>query len=172
MSAEEWEKKAPGPADACVVCGSKLATGAAYVARLVMRDGALVREDLCEGCAAAAAASDAFSAWRGRRAAPRGPAARRLDFETLVELFPRLDGREDEASRRLKWVVGLLLLRKKLLQQLSRETADGVETLTVRLRHDDRVFTLVDPKMDEAQTAALNDDLARLFDLVPTRAAK
>jgi hypothetical protein len=175
MSAEEWEKKTGAPSGACAACGLKLGPGAAYVAALLVREGAFVREDRCEACAAAAAASDdgALGVWRGKLAPPKGPLSRRLDFDTLIELFPRLDGRDDEASARLRWVVALLLLRKKFLLQHSRETRDGVELLTVKFRHDDRLFRVLDPRMDDAALAKLHEELGKIFDLDPTtKAAK
>lgn len=175
MSAEDWERKSGAPATACAGCGGAFAAGAAYVASLLLKDGAFVREDRCPSCAAApaAAGSETLGVWRGRTTPPRGPLARRLDFDTLVELFPRLDGRDDDASRRLRWVVALLLLRKKRLVQLSRETRDGVEILAVKLKHDDRVFRVADPRMDEADLAKLHEDLGRMFDLDPAaKAAK
>jgi hypothetical protein len=175
MTAEEWDRKTGAPTGACAACGLKLAPGAGYVAALLARDGGFVREDRCEACADAAAASGegALGVWRGKLGAPKGPLSRRLDFDTLIELFPRLDGRDDDASHRLRWVVALLLLRKKFLLQQSRETRDGVELLTVKFRHDDRLFRVPDPRMDDAALGKLHEELGKIFDLDPAaKAAK
>jgi hypothetical protein len=173
MSGDDWDRRTGHPLGACTDCGVKFAAGDVYVARLFVRDGAVVREDRCAKCGEAAAPADALGEWRGKPTAPKGPASRRLDFETLAELFPRLEGRDDDASRRLAWITALLLLRKKLLVQVARETTDGVETVSVKFKHDDRVFRVRDPQLDEAATAQLHEEIGRVFDLEPkARAAK
>lgn len=165
VSGEEWERRTGTPQGLCAACGAKFAAGDAYVAALFVREGKVVREDRCAKCASPETPPEALGQWRAKVAAPKGPAVRRLDFDTLAELFPRLDGREDDASKRLRWIVALLLVRKKILQQLSRETRDGVEMLALKFKHDDRVYRVTDPRMDEAATAQLHEELGKLFEL-------
>ena len=40
----------------------------------------------------------------------------RLDFDSLLELLRRLDGRDDASSCRLRWIVTILLLRRRLVR--------------------------------------------------------
>ena len=167
MSADDWDRRTGLPQGVCVACGVKMAAGDAYVACLSFKDGAMVREDRCETCGKGAPAEGLLGVWRGKTAVPKGPASRRLDFDTLAELFPRLDGRDDDSSKRLLWITALLLLRKKILLQSARETVDGAEVLTVKFRHDDRIFRVRDPQMDEAATAQMHEELGRVFDLDP-----
>jgi hypothetical protein len=172
MSADDWERKIAAPQNRCVGCEAPFSAGAAYVATLHVRDGKMTREDRCESCAETASTADPpLATWRSKIAEPTGPISRRLDFDTLSELLPRLVGKEDEASARLAWIVALLLLRKKLLLIESKTIVDGAEEMTVKFKHDDRLFRVRDPKMDEAATARLHEELASIFDLGGASAA-
>src|SRR6185503_16063388 len=95
-----------------------------------------VREDRCTKCSPSVEPG-VFSYWRGRRAAPKAGAPIRLDFESLLELFRRLDGRDDDQAMRLRWIVAIILLRRRHLQQVERTNEGGREVLVVKHRHDE-----------------------------------
>jgi len=107
-----------------------------------------LRRDLCERCfKEQEASSDApLLFWRGRRQEKKGPV---FDLKSLRMLFDRLGDEEDpeklETARGLRYLVALLLLRKRFLKMVDpvnpeQEAADLV---------------VVDPKIDEMEPVAL-----------------
>jgi hypothetical protein len=166
VTAEEWDRAVAKPLDQCAGCSQLLAPGAEYVATIVATPEGLVRQDRCPACASAPA-QNVFSFWRGKRPALKSGALPRLDFDSLLELLRRLDGRDDVASQRLRWIVAILLLRRRLVQITSRAVTDGVETLEVKPKHDDRTFQVRDPKLSAEDFESLHDDLSKIFNLDP-----
>lgn len=163
MSVEDWDRSGLKAGDACAACAKAFAPGARFVAAIVVREERFVREDRCEACGASVP-EDAISRWTARRPADaKGP--RRLDFDSLLELFIRMDGRTDEPSLRLRWIVGLLLMRRRLLSVVGRRVDDGRETLVLKPRGDDKTYEVADPGLDDDAAEALRDDLSRIFDL-------
>ena len=65
----------------------------------------------------------------------------------------------------------ILLLRRRLVQIVNRSSTDGVETMEVKPRHDDRTFMVRDPKLTPEDFDSLHDDLSKIFNLDPKPAA-
>ncbi len=80
-----------------------------------------------------------------RTTAPEPDQRRRLlvDDETLLELFDRLDG-DDRANRKAyRWLLCLILLRKKLLRHVRVEREGDQERWMVRKRGTDDTAPLI-----------------------------
>ena len=98
--------------------------------------------------------------------APDRAGPRRLDIAFLTEFFRRLETRRDDArARRVQWIVALLLLRRRVLEEVSRSVREGHDVLLLRLRRDETEFEVEDPLMDAAAMASIEEDLARIFNL-------
>jgi hypothetical protein len=163
---ELWERAVTKPLDVCAACGGPLKPGEEYLATVVATPEGFVRQDRCVACSVVQK-ENVFSFWRGRRPADRPGAPVRLDFDSLLELLRRLDGRDDASSARLRWIVTILLLRRRYVQIVGRSTEDGVEVLEVKPRHDDRTFRVRDPKLSPEDFDALHEDLSKIFNLEP-----
>ena len=161
---DDWERLVKRPEEVCASCGRKMATGEEVVATLVMDDEGFRREDRCAACFEGME-EQPFSFWRLRRTAAFAKGERRLDLAFLTELFKRLDGRDDEHSRRVAWLVALLLMRKRILELEGRGMKDGREVLHVRLKREDRRFEVADPGLTPEAVASLHEDLSSIFNL-------
>ncbi len=161
----EWERIVRAGEDACVGCGSRFQPDQEIVTGLDFDAGAFHRADRCAACFTALPAPP-FSYWRHRRSRGERAGPRRLDLGFLTEFFKRLDAKaEDPASAKVRWIVGLLLLRKRVLEEIGREQRELIEVIRVRLKREEREFLLVDPNLDAAAIASIEDDLARIFNL-------
>jgi len=89
------------------------------------------------------------SAWRGRRQAPgqKGPV---LDLASLRQLFDRLGEEEDpdklETARGLRYLVALLLLRKRWLKMVDAQNPE----------QESADMLVVDPKAENMEPVALS----------------
>ncbi|MSR74554.1 MAG: hypothetical protein EXS14_03660 [Planctomycetes bacterium] len=157
----EWEKLLRRAEDCCTGCGKSVRSGE-IVTTLDVAETGFRRQDWCISCFDERN-PPAFSFWRRRIL--KGVARRRLDLAYLCELLKRLEERNDAPSSRLRWIAALLLLRKRMLEEVGREHHDGVETLVLRFKKEDREFRVTDPRLDADAISAIEADLARMFDL-------
>lgn len=165
----DWDKVVKKAQEVCAACEEALLPDADVVTALTFGADGFSRRDLHPDCHAEDA--DAVATWRWKRARDLRPNARRLDLGFLSEFFKRLDGREDDQSRRVAWIVSLLLLRKKILEEVGRRTVDDAETLELRFRKTERIYEVPDPQLDAEAMASIEDDLSRIFNLEQVVAA-
>ena len=159
----DWEKVVKKGQEVCAACEAALVFGADVVTALTFADGGFARRDLHPDCHSSD--DDAIATWRWKRETELRPNARRLDLGFLSEFFKRLDGREDGQSRRVAWIVSLLLLRKKILKEVGRKATDDREVLELRFKKTERVYEVPDPLLDVEAMESIESDLSRIFNL-------
>lgn len=155
---------------ACGTCEKAFEEGERHASTLCVRDEALVREDLCQSCwgrrraAQAEDAPDDLFWWFTRHSVDRKSRAVALDMDSLEKLFLQLEGREETAIRELRYVLCLLLMRKRRLkvERILRE-GDSESFIVKRPRRDARyqvyVFDFTEERMSE-----IRDQLRAIFD--------
>jgi hypothetical protein len=147
-------------------CGRAFDEGDTYVAALFEQDDEFVRRDYCPACWDAAQDKDAcFSFWRAT--VPPKEEKRRLfaDDSVLVDFFFRLEPETDEQKRHFFYLLALILMRKKVLKFEDIERQDDAEFLILRMPSEDRTFRVLDPKLSEEQTGALQEQLGQILDI-------
>lgn len=90
-----------------------------------------------------------------------------VDDQSLIDLFDRL-GSDDRPHRvRFRFVLMLLLVRKRLLRVVGTDSAGGVETWRVLPRgaaEGEEPSAVVNPKLDEAATREVTEQLGEVLD--------
>ncbi len=146
----EWE--VPPPARRCATDGREFGVGELFRTILFQTDAGFERREYCLTCAPRGG-EVVVGSWTARRAAPAERP--RLDLPGLVRLLRSLDGDAGADRARLRFVLALLLWRKKKLRLASsHETATGEVWLFEEPDSDQR-FEIVRPDLD-------TDDLDRL----------
>lgn len=146
---------------ACEGCSAVFEEGARHVSMLAVRGDDLLREDLCVSCFEARQPGDEIFWWLTRQqAGRRGPT---LDLAMVERLFLRLEGRQEEKLLELRYLLCLILMRKKRLK-LARVERDGREVMIVRRPRRDEalrveVFDFTPERMSE-----LRAELTAAFD--------
>ena len=146
---------------ACEGCSAAFEEGARHVSLLAVRGEDLLREDLCVACFESRARGDEVFWWLTRHhPGKRGPT---LDLAMVERLFLRLVAREEGKLRELRYLLCLILMRKKRLK-LARVERDGGEVMVVRRPRRDEalrveVFDFTAERMEELRT-----ELAAAFD--------
>jgi hypothetical protein len=144
---------------ACSTCEREFAEGELHFSSLVLRTELVAREDSCVECWRARPASGGVEAilwWRTRRRSDRRRGVA-LNLEALEALFVQLDGRSEIALRELRYVLCLILMRKRRLK-IERIYRDGNgEGMVVRRprreeRFDVAVFDFSADRIDELRT--------------------
>ena len=77
-----------------------------------------------------------------------------VDDDALLDLFDRLGSDDDDRRRGFRWVLGLVLVRKKLLRLEGSVRTDEGDVFLLRRRGTDPALPpieMLDPKLDEAK---------------------
>ena len=160
MSLIEWkfqERRAR-----CSACDAAYADGERHASVLSIAAEQITREDLCLGCWEKRRAAEDLFFWFTRHRTDR----RRLhlDLATLEQLFLQLEGRTETRVRELRYILCLLLMRKRRLKlvRVVRD-AEGESLVVKRPRRTETcsvfVFDFAPERLDE-----LRRELVRIFE--------
>lgn len=156
----------------CQQCGRQFEPTEEYVSGLqeVEPDEAhphgLDRQDFCdEHWPSDARAWLAF--WRTRVPVPEEPAKKRvvIDDDRLLEVFFRLDGTEDPLKLDLRYVIGLMLIRKRQLKLDGTRRRGAESFMLVRKSRTKDVFELLDRRLTDEAIMAVSREIGSLLDL-------
>ena len=108
-----------------------------------------------------------FSFWRTRVPEGDDRKTQLVDDTVLVTIFEQLA--EDEAPRRvaIRFVLALILMRKRLLRFLGRQEEDGVVTWLMRPRGstpEAPPVEVVDPGLGDDDVLALSEQLSEVLE--------
>ena len=159
---------------ACTACERPFDEGERHVSTLAFRADVLARDDLCEPCFEArhvgtedpgrAVVGSADLLWWFTRHSVDKKRTLQLDLPTLERLFLDLEGRAERHARELRYVLCLLLLRKRRLKlETIERDAEGESFLVKRPRHEarHRVFAF---DFDADRMSELQSQLQAIFD--------
>ena len=151
----------------CCRCDQPLAERQEFQAVLIEQGEQFQRQDWCLGCWESPDRGEVaglFGQWRSKM--PQRQARKKLfvDDGMLVNFFLRLSGEADPARVNFRFVLALVLLRKKLLTyDGSRKSPDGTEVWTMRIKGEDQVQEVVNPRLDEQRIAEVSQQLGEIL---------
>jgi len=111
--ATEWQM--PPSTGQCAAGDRAFEPGDAFRAYLFATPGGYERRDYCLACAPPAGEAP-IASWKARHAAPSAPRRRALDVETVYALFEGLAADGPPQQRQLRFVLALLLWRRRVLK--------------------------------------------------------
>ncbi|HNX26958.1 MAG TPA: hypothetical protein PKK48_06075 [Phycisphaerae bacterium] len=157
----------------CHKCEQPLAEEAPIVA-LVRATGdelELRREDYHVECYEAMAAesdplndTDVMGVWR--TTVPKKEEKKKLliDDGMLLTFFEQLEGQDDSSRLNFRYVLTLILMRKRMLSYEGMEKLDdGREIWKMRLRGSDKIYNVIDTRMTEDQIAEVSASLGDIM---------
>ncbi|MDP9174530.1 MAG: hypothetical protein M3O30_11780 [Planctomycetota bacterium] len=147
----------------CFGCAKDIIPGEKFFAALRETPLALERLDLCSSCWEKFEKAGLLGFWQ--MTMPHATAKRPLfiDDEVLCELFERLADAVEPAKLNFRFVLGLILMRKRRLIYDSTTVKDGREIWTMRLRGREETLELLNPKLDEQQVAEVSTQLGEIL---------
>ena len=153
----------PRPAGKCAVCGRDIVPGEKFIAALRETPTGLERLDVSPDCWGRCDRADLLGFWQ--TVMPRPEEKKRLfvDDQTLCTLFERLGDAAEPAKVNFRFVLGLILMRKRLVVYEQTRHENGRDVWEVRLKGQDARLDLVDPKLDERQMAEVSQQLGQIL---------
>jgi hypothetical protein len=151
-----------GPTRQCAATGRELRPGEQFYSVLFDEAGQFVRKDY---------AADAWSApppaavayWSGRIPASGRPRQPTINDELLLDCFEHLGDATEPAQRNFRYVVALLLMRRKRFKFEDVRTRDGEEFLLMRDAKSGARFEVPDPRLTDAEIATVQDEVFRVL---------
>jgi hypothetical protein len=146
----------------CFLTGRELQPGEKFYSVLLEEGGQFVRHDY-GGDVWQGPPEGAFSFWAGKVPAPDQNKRPRIDDEMLLECFTRLEGQNDPSRVNFRYVVALLLMRRKRLKFDSARTLDGLEVLRLRDARGGAEHEVVNPGLTEEEMASVQEDVLKVL---------
>ena len=147
----------------CVGCGRELAPGEKFVAALRETPAALERLDVGTECWEAFNKADLLGFWQTVHRKPEEKKKVFVDDEVLCNLFERLADASETAKVNFRFVLGLILMRKRLIVYEGARHDEGRDVWVVRMKGKDERLDLTDPKLDEQQVAEVSQQLGQIL---------
>lgn len=125
------------------------------------------RVDYCESCWSAGKRPEAplemFSFWKSTVPEPTAKKRMFVDDSVLIDLFQRLEGRESQEDTRLRFVLALILMRKRLLRYEGMVQGAAQETWRMRPRGTDEEVMVINPQLTESQIGEVSQQLSGIL---------
>jgi hypothetical protein len=156
----EWEiHKTLGQ---CCGTGRTLAVDEEYYAALVETAEGLDRRDFCMEYWESDR-PEVYCFWKSRVPNPEKKKHLFIDDQMLTSFFDRLAGEEEAEKINFRFVLMLILMRKKKLKYDSSRMDDGKEIWTVRVTGQDRMEEVVNPQLSEEQIEQLSSQMSQIL---------
>lgn len=159
------------PAGACAVSGRAIAPGEKFMAGVRESPLGLERVDVAlEHWPSYGAKADLLAYWQ--TVMPKAEEKKKVfvDDEVLCTLFERLSETTEPAKINFRFVLGLILMRKRLViydhtrhDPPAEPGGDARDTWVVRMKGREDRLDLVDPKLDEHKIVEVSQQLGQIL---------
>ncbi|HEY7116623.1 MAG TPA: hypothetical protein VH475_08555 [Tepidisphaeraceae bacterium] len=151
------------PRGQCVVCQAQIQPTQPFMAALKETPTGFERLDVCLNCWPGFDRNDLIGFWRTTMPLVEQKRKLFVDDEVLCQLFERLAETTEPAKLNFRFVLGLILMRKRLIVYENSRTEEGREIWQVRFKGKDEILDLLNPKLDESQIQDVSNQLGEIL---------
>jgi len=171
MITQEWNIQSR--ALQCAVSGRPFEKGERIFSALYWREGQYQRVDLCADAWKARNDNiEPLSAWQTDFVPPPPPAPEALKKDDAESLLRRLVAENAPHTRNARYILALMLERKKVLRQIERQRQEGVSILVYEHLPSGEVWLIEDPGLKLGELSAVQDEVASLLGAVDSPATE
>lgn len=153
---EQWEvQRSQGQ---CHGTGETLQAGEDYYAALIDLSDSFERRDYSAGYWDQHH-PQVFSYWKTRVPEPNQKKSLFVDNDVLVNFFERLADETEPVKINFRFVLTLILMRKRLVKYLDSKQEEGQEIWNVQLMRDKNNYPVINPQLDDAQIEEVSKQL-------------
>ena len=160
---DDWEINKP--LGQCYGSGRKIEHGEEYFGALVVAEEGLQRRDFCAEYWESEK-PDVFCYWKTKLPEPGHRKQLFVDDQMLMAFFERLARETDQEKVNFRFVLTLILMRKRLLKYDESRTEDGKEIWRLRIPGDRSAegrAEVVNPHLDEEQIEQLSSQIGEIL---------
>jgi hypothetical protein len=162
MLTQEWNIQ--GRSLQCAVSGHPFEKGERIFSALYWREGQYQRVDLCaEAWKARNDNIGPLSAWQTEFVPPPPPQPEAMKKDDAESLLRRLMTENAPATRNARYILALMLERKKVLRQVERQKLEGGSVLVYEHLPTGEVWLIEDPGLKLGELTAVQDEVAHLL---------
>ena len=153
----------PRPAGKCAVCGRDIAADEKFIAAVRETATGLERLDITLDCWTNFDRADLLGFWQTTM--PHHEQKKKLfvDDEVLCTLFERLADAVEPGKVNFRFVLGLILMRKRFVVYEGTRHDEGRDVWIVRMKGKDQQLDLVDPKLNEQEMAEVSRQMGQIL---------
>ena len=156
----EWE--VDKPLGQCYGTGRKIEYGEEYFGALVEIDEGLQRRDFCADYWESEK-PNVFCYWRSRLPHPDQKKQIFVDDEMLMAFFERLENETGQEKVNFRFVLALILMRKRRLKYDATRVENGKEIWRLRIVGEKEIVEVVNPHLDEEQVEQLSSQIGQIL---------
>jgi len=150
----------------CAVTGEEFQEGDFFYTLLFDETTGFRREDISEAAykARPADAPEPFSFWRSKYEPPPAAPPEALGKQTAEDLLRHYTQENKPEHRNARYILALMLERKRILKQVDQKTAeDGSSILVYELGKSGEVFLIPDPQLRLDEIEAVQMEVADML---------
>ena len=156
----EWEINKP--LGQCHGTGREIEYGEEYFGALVKTEEGLQRRDFCADYWEREK-PDVFCYWRTKLPQPGQKKRLFVDDQMLMAFFERLEKETEQEKINFRFVLALILMRKRILKYDDTRIDDGQEIWRLRIVGDKQIAEVVNPHLDEEQIEQLSSQIGEIL---------
>lgn len=157
---EQWE--IDKPLGHCYGTGKKIEFGEEYFGALVETEQGLKRRDFCFDYWHNEK-PNVFCYWKTRLSHPGQKKTRFVDDDMLMAFFDRLEKESEQEKINFRFVLALILMRKRRLKYESTEVEGDKEIWRLRITGDKETVDVINPHLDEVQIEQLSSQIGEIL---------
>ncbi|HEV3255990.1 MAG TPA: hypothetical protein VG013_03850 [Gemmataceae bacterium] len=146
----------------CAATGRELHPGEKFYTVLFDDGGQFVRHDYSSEAWQGPPAGT-FSFWAGRVPAQEESRRPQIDDDLLVDCFGRLEGQTDPGRVNFRYVVALLLMRRKRFKFEEVRTEGDQEILYLRCARTRNQYRVLNPRLTEDEMMAVQEEVFKVL---------
>jgi hypothetical protein len=157
---DEWEINKP--LGQCYGTGRKIEYGEEYFGALVETGEGLQRRDFCADYWEKEK-PNVFCYWKTRLPHPSQKKQIFVDDEMLLAFFERLGKETEQEKVNFRFVLALLLMRKRRLKYDATRVEDANEIWRLRIAGEKQIVEVINPHLDEEQIEQLSSQIGQIL---------
>ena len=135
-----------------------------YYSAIYERPEGFERMDFCMKCWPGGT-DEMFSFWK-RRVPPKEVKPKKfVDDEMLIDFFERLSGATEELKVNFRYILALVLMRKRLLKLEGTRRDETGEYLKIKLRGRDAVQEVFNPDLTEEKIGHVTEEIGHILNV-------
>jgi hypothetical protein len=146
----------------CAVTGEELRAGERFYGVLLVEGGKFLRKDYSDS-AWQGPPDGALGFWRSRVGDGQAPKRPPVDDDLLMECLQRLEGETDPTKVAFRYVLALLLMRRKRVRLEDTRKEGEQEVMLLRCTRKGDRFQVADPALSDQELESVQDDVFRVL---------
>lgn len=142
----------------CAASGRELQPGERFFSALLEENHTFVRKDFAPE-SWQGPPPGAFSFWTGHVPLTNDKIRPRFDDDLLEDCFRRLEGQTEPGRVNFRYVVALLLMRRRRLRYETAVLEDGVEKMILRCQRTNEKHEVVNPRLSDDEMTQVQDEV-------------